>query len=109
MRQVKDIKEMIADLTESQWKDLYLDHARGLRSDIVPFPNEDIQVITNGRKGEITGQGAIAILDCVISCINEIYSTPSITKNLDILDYGCGWGRITRLLPFYFDVDRIRV
>jgi 2-polyprenyl-3-methyl-5-hydroxy-6-metoxy-1,4-benzoquinol methylase len=102
---VDEIKKMIAGLTEAQWKDLYLEHARGVRTDVVPFPHEDIQVLTNGMKGEVTAQGAISILDCVMSCINEVH--PSSTKQMHVLDYGCGWGRITRLLPFYFDIERI--
>ena len=106
MKQAEVIKQTIAGLNESQWKELYLEHASGLSADIVPFPAEDIQVITNGQKGEFTGQGAIAILDCVMSFINDTYSPASI-KNMRVLDYGCGWGRMTRLLPFYFDIDKI--
>ncbi len=107
MKNINDINKMIFSLTEAQWKELYLEHARGNRTDIVPFPTEDIQVITNGQRGEITAKGAISILDCVMSCISEVYAPSIEFKDMHILDYGCGWGRITRLLPFYFNTEKI--
>lgn len=107
MKQITDVKRMISGLTESQWKNLYLEHARGGRADIIPFPKEEIQVITNGQKAEITAKGAISILDCVMSCISEVFTPSPSIKEMHILDYGCGWGRMTRLLPFYFDIERI--
>ena len=84
-----------------------MEHARGDRTDIVPFPNEEIQVITNSQKGEITAKQAISILDCVLSCINEVVDPLSSIREMHVLDYGCGWGRMTRLLPFYFNIDGI--
>ena len=89
MTSVTSVKEVIDSLTEDQWKDLYLAHAREERSDILPFPSEEIQVITNSQKGEITARGAISILDTVMTCINEVLPP---TKEMRILDYGCGWG-----------------
>jgi len=107
MIKITDIQRMIAGFTEAQWRELYLEHARGERTDIVPFPSEEVQVITNGQKGEITAKGAISILDCIMSCINEVVTPFSSIKEMHVLDYGCGWGRMTRLLPFYFKMDRI--
>ncbi len=107
MKHVTDVKEMITGLTESQWRDLYLEHARGERTDIVPFPSEEIQVITNGQKGETTAKGAISILACVMKCVNDLVAPCSSISEMRVLDYGCGWGRMTRLLPFYFETDGI--
>jgi 2-polyprenyl-3-methyl-5-hydroxy-6-metoxy-1,4-benzoquinol methylase len=102
-----NIKKIISGLTESQWQDLYLEHARGERTDIVPFPSEDIQVLTNSNKAERTAKGAISIINCVMECINEFVVPHSSIREKRILDYGCGWGRMTRLLPFYFDINGI--
>jgi len=63
MNKPTDFQRIIDGLTETQWKELYLDHARGKRTDIVPFPDEDIQIITNGMKGEATARHAISLLD----------------------------------------------
>jgi 2-polyprenyl-3-methyl-5-hydroxy-6-metoxy-1,4-benzoquinol methylase len=104
MNDPASIAKVIDGLDEAQWHELYLQHARGERSDLLPFPSEDIQVITNNQKGETTARGALSILDCVLSCVAEVREP---TRDLRVLDYGCGWGRITRLLPFYFDVDGI--
>lgn len=102
-----EIKDLVSRLSEPQWKELYLEHGRGSRVDVVPFPGEELQRVTNGQAGEATARGAISILDCIMSCVGEVYPTIDATRKLKALDYGCGWGRMTRLLPYYFDVDGV--
>jgi|SRR6056297_614701 len=107
MKNVADIRKTLAEIDETQWKEIYLQHARGERADMVPFPPEEIQVITNGQKGEVTAKGAISILECVLQCIRDVFPPPASTQGMRVLDYGCGWGRMTRLLPFYFDLEGV--
>lgn len=104
IREPLNLNKLAEGMSESEWRDMYIEHAKGERNDILPFPSDDIQVITNNHKGEATGRGALAILDCVLSCVRE---TTTITKSMKILDYGCGWGRVTRLLPYYFNAESI--
>ena len=39
----------------------YLKAAKANKSNIFKFPSEDVQVITNGLKGEVTAKGALSI------------------------------------------------
>ncbi|MEM9369778.1 MAG: class I SAM-dependent methyltransferase [Pseudomonadota bacterium] len=96
--------QLRSEFSEEDWFGIYLDHARGDRTDLVPFPAEDIQIITNNIKGEQTGHAAIAIWKTMFQSVMEI-ARPDPSWN--ILDYGCGWGRMTRLLPYYFESEGI--
>lgn len=71
----------------------YLKAAKQNHSEIFEFPSEDVQVITNGLKGEKTAQSALAIFKELAKNIEKF----EVCDNPQILDYGCGWGRITRL------------
>ena len=71
----------------------YLKAAKYNHSEIFEFPSEDIQVITNGLKGEETAQHALVIFKELAKNIEKF----EVCDNPQILDYGCGWGRITRL------------
>ncbi|MFK7830387.1 MAG: class I SAM-dependent methyltransferase [Congregibacter sp.] len=104
MPSLSDIESTVSELDESAWKKLYLQHARRERKDLLPFPSDDVQVITNNKKGEDTGRGALSILDCVLSCVREV---TDLNRDMRVLDYGCGWGRMTRVLPYYFKTNLI--
>lgn len=91
-------------LSSADWQELYLQHARGERHDVVPFPSDDIQVITNNQKAEVTGKGAISIYGCIMACANDALS---LNDNTRVLDYGCGWGRMTRLMCNDFALENI--
>ncbi|GEM_PF-885390 len=100
------LDRVVQSFSEDEWRELYLAHARGERTDLIPFPDDSVQIVTNSQKGEGTAHGALSILDCVLSCIREA-RPDDMTRSLSVLDYGCGWGRMTRLLPYYFDSSRI--
>jgi 2-polyprenyl-3-methyl-5-hydroxy-6-metoxy-1,4-benzoquinol methylase len=74
----------------------YLKAARGDMSDVFTFPSEDIQVITNGLKGTKTAESALLIFNLLVEIIKS--QSLELQSKSNILDYGCGWGRITRLL-----------
>ena len=76
-------------------KDEYLTASRLGKSKIFEFPSSDIQMITNSLKGEATALGALEIY----SALAKVLRQQRLTSDPKILDYGCGWGRITRLFP----------
>ena len=77
----------------------YLKASKGENSTIFMFPSEDVQVITNGLKGEATAKSGLSIFKQLFNCVNQF----ELSDNPCILDYGCGWGRITRLLATLSD------
>lgn len=92
------------EITEEEWFDIYLAHADRSRDDLIPFPDEDIQVLTNNQKGLTTARGAIDIWSAIKHSCSKIQT---LERDWKVLDFGCGWGRITRLLPYYFDTSNI--
>lgn len=101
-----DINKKVLSLSKQEWEKIYIQHATEEQNDIVPFPSDEIQQITNSKKGEITAKGAISILDCVFSCLSDV-GVMEDSKNKTILDFGCGWGRMTRFLPYWFKTENI--
>ena len=76
-------------------KEEYLTASQLGNSNVFEFPSSDIQMITNSMKGEATALSALEIYSALTKMLHqqELKSDPK------ILDYGCGWGRITRLFP----------
>lgn len=84
-------------LSIDSWVKAWIDHAEGIDVGFAmpDFPSEEIQKITNNASGAVTMRGAgwfYRILD------QEIPREFLNVDDLRILDYGGGWGRITRLL-----------
>lgn len=77
----------------------YLKASRLEKSNVFEFPSEDIQVLTNNLKGESTALNGLAIFKTLRDTLNH-YELKRMPK---ILDYGCGWGRITRLMATLSD------
>ncbi len=92
------------EVTEQEWFDIYRAHAERSRDDLIPFPEEEIQVLTNNQKGLVTAKGAIDIWSTIKQSCSKVNP---LERNWNVLDFGCGWGRITRLLPYYFDMANI--
>lgn len=88
---LKNLREMPYD----EWEATYTAHAMGKRSDLIPFPSESIQRITNNASGEDTARDALEILSEVMGIVSR---TSGLPKDARVLDFGCGWGRMTRLL-----------
>lgn len=81
----------------------YLKASKENNSNIFQFPSEDIQVITNGLKGEATAKSGLSIF----KEFAEVARQNKLGNNPRILDYGCGWGRITRLLATLSDDENV--
>jgi len=81
----------------------YLRASRLEKSNVFEFPSEDIQVLTNNLKGESTALSGLAIFKTLRDTLNQ-YELKRMPK---ILDYGCGWGRITRLMATLSDDGNI--
>ena len=60
------------EITEEEWFDIYLAHADRSRNDLIPFPEEEIQVLTNNQKGLTTARGAIEIWSTIKQTCSKI-------------------------------------
>ena len=78
--------------------------SRGDRGTNLDFPEHEIQRITNSISGEETAERAIGVFEAVMGAYQSV---KAISPGRKVLDYGCGWGRITRLLPYYFADENI--
>ena len=78
--------------------------SRGDRGTNLDFPEHEIQRITNSLSGEETAERAIGVFETLMGAYQSV---KAISPGIKVLDYGCGWGRITRLLPYYFTDENI--
>ena len=105
----------------------FLKAAKGETSDIFKFPSEDVQVITNSVTGEVTAKSALAIFKgfsnklwqnaglydriwhafAVLLPVKTVGVMFELSDNPRILDYGCGWGRLTRLFATVSDDENV--
>jgi len=90
--------------TGPDWDATYLAHARGERKDLIPFPDEATQRLTNSAWGEDTARDALQIRNSVFALAEQKLT---LDPSLRVLDYGCGWGRLTRLLLREIDCRNI--
>lgn len=78
--------------------------SRGERGTCFDFPAHEIQRITNSLSGEETAERAISVFEAIMGAYQSV---KAISPRRKVLDYGCGWGRISRLLPYYFADENI--
>jgi ubiquinone/menaquinone biosynthesis C-methylase UbiE len=94
---LKTLHATAAAMTPAQWSDLWLRAAGGehVGIDLPPFPPADVQKITNNVSGVETMRGAAEFYR-----IADQEMTQRLTRvaGVKLLDFGAGWGRITRLL-----------
>ncbi|MDG2189580.1 MAG: class I SAM-dependent methyltransferase [Paracoccaceae bacterium] len=81
----------------------YLKASKSEKSNVFEFPSEDIQVVTNNLKGESTAFSGLAIFKTLQDTLDKY----ELKHRPKILDYGCGWGRITRLMATLSDDENI--
>jgi len=79
-------------ITIDDWCTALIRHAKGeLNSELPALPPDDIQKITNNMSGEATVQAAESFYRILSE---EVHLGP----DTHVLDFGCGWGRISRFL-----------
>jgi SAM-dependent methyltransferase len=85
-------------MTSAQWSNLWLRAAGGELVDInlPPFPPENVQKITNNVSGVETMRVAAVFYRIADEELTQRHAHG--LGNLKLLDFGAGWGRITRLL-----------
>jgi SAM-dependent methyltransferase len=70
------------------------------------FPRPEMQVTTTGRSGELAITQAAAFYEDAMTAIEG--SGASITADWHVLDFGSGWGRISRMAMRDVPLDHIR-
>ncbi|MBT3367608.1 MAG: class I SAM-dependent methyltransferase [Nitrospina sp.] len=69
------------------------------------MPSSDIQRSWTGSADHVLMKQSLAFLKTIISAYHAIACKPLGLGN--VLDFGCGWGRLIRLLYKYVPADRI--
>ena len=66
-----------------------------LSSNLLDLPSEDIQARFAGGRGEALLPRACSFVNYLQAALHKF----GVDRSPKILDYGCGWGRLTRFLP----------
>jgi SAM-dependent methyltransferase len=95
MTTLQTLHDTARDLTRDDWCAAFIDAAGGspVTLDLPPFPPEELQRITNSQSNAQTMRGAADFYRIVDEELQSV-EVPSPA----LLDFGAGWGRITRLL-----------
>lgn len=95
--ELAELHTLAKRMTPDQWCKLWIDFAGGedVGVKLPPFPDESIQQLTNGLSGAATMAPA-ALFYTVVQ--REISGRLPDSAQYRLLDFGAGWGRITRLM-----------
>lgn len=99
------IHKTAAKLTREAWVTRLVDGATNSRNDVPPMPPEEVQKVTNGLSGQPTMSLAAdwyIYFWTVLGAHQLTVSDPA-----DILDVGCGWGRILRFFLRDAPIERL--
>ena len=109
------IFEYASKLTPSEWGErLSLASAQQVAFPVPRFPDRRVQKVTNGRSG---ANSISAAMPCYIKSAAYLIDKYGDLSNKKLLDFGCGWGRFSRLFMqvvnpeniYGVDVDRALV
>jgi len=70
-----------------------------------PMPSVKVQESWTGNSGNELMRQSVSFIRIALSKFNEIACVPP--DKARVLDFGCGWGRLIRLLYKYFPVENI--
>lgn len=87
------------------WRKRQLTEYTNLQKFLADLPSEEIQAKFAGGKGEALLPRATFFANYIQNQMLRNFGT----LDLSILDYGCGWGRISRLLPYFTAYDKIHL
>jgi len=76
-----------------------------LRAVLPGMPSEDVQISWTGNAGPALLQQSLGFVETASSAFQSLTGRP--LDGARILDYGCGWGRLIRLMYRFSEPDRI--
>lgn len=95
----EDYYPLFRDVSEDDWWNLWLAYAASpeSRDDLPGFPPAEIQQRLHGTVWEGAIRGALALRYLAFRFVRNVVMRP-IVPSLQVLDFGCGWGRLARVL-----------
>jgi SAM-dependent methyltransferase len=76
-----------------------------IKSWLPPMPPDEVQLQWTGASGDVLMDQSVGFVKRILSIYTEVSSTP--IRNACVLDFGCGWGRLIRLLYKFCPVENI--
>ena len=94
-----DLYERFCRLSDPEWEKLWIEYAAApdSRADLPAFPSEEIQRRIHGTVFERAMRGALALRYHAFRSLRRVVGKP-IVPEMKVLDFGCGWGRVLRVL-----------
>ena len=94
-----DLYERFCALSDEDWEKLWVEHAAApdSRPDLPGFPSEEVQRRIHGTVFERAMRGALALRYHAFRSLRRVVGKP-IVPDMRVLDFGCGWGRVLRVL-----------
>jgi ubiquinone/menaquinone biosynthesis C-methylase UbiE len=101
-----NVSDLARYVSRTAWCKMLIDTADPALADprLPGLPPEDVQKITNNVAGAATLRAAAVVYENTASLIAK--HNPQL-RDPNILDFGCGWGRIARFLPQLTTVENI--
>jgi SAM-dependent methyltransferase len=76
-----------------------------LRDFLAPMPSAEVQESWNGAQGRELLRMSVDFVTRVVAKYSSV--SPKALVDSDVLDFGCGWGRLLRLMVRYVPQDRL--